>query len=200
MRIGLTARRTVTVKEQEFELPHASCAVATTMFVVSIGKAVPEGGEEVTVTLLQTSEAIIDQVTMTFVSQVNMTMLLGQVICGGVVSCTVMVCEHSVLKLVQQSLAFQVRVTTRGQAAWLVTVLTVSMVGAVGQQSLVAVGWSNDHDVPHWTVLLDEQVMVGGADVTVTVLEQYANCPRQLVYSQKYWITVGQDDELVITL
>jgi hypothetical protein len=38
------------------------------------------------------------------------------------------------------------------------------------QQLSVAVGGSNVHGVPHWTVLLGEQVSVGGVEsTTVTV-------------------------------
>jgi hypothetical protein len=104
-----TGRRIATVKMQLFVLPHASRAVAVTVFVVFGRNAVPEGGTEVTVTLLHVSVAKMDQNTMALVLQVKTTMLVGQVIVGGVVSTTVTVCEQVEL-LLQQSVACQVRV------------------------------------------------------------------------------------------
>jgi hypothetical protein len=67
-----TGRRSSTRKVQLFVFPQASRAVRVTEFVVFGQKAVPDGGEEVTVTLLHVSEAtLVDQVTTTgLVSQV----------------------------------------------------------------------------------------------------------------------------------
>src|SRR5208282_2383209 len=77
-------RRTVTVKVQVAMSPQASLAVANTRLVVLTGNTVPDGGEEVMVTLLQASVAVIDHVTTAFVPQVYATILLGQVIVGKV--------------------------------------------------------------------------------------------------------------------
>src|ERR1035437_10543467 len=67
-----TGRRTAAVKLQLLVLPQASCAVITTVLVVLGRNAVPEGGTELTVTLLHVSEArLVGQVTTTgLVSQV----------------------------------------------------------------------------------------------------------------------------------
>ena len=52
-----TGRRIVTVKLQEFVLLHASRAVAKTVLVVLGRNVEPDGGTEVTFTLLQVSVA-----------------------------------------------------------------------------------------------------------------------------------------------
>src|SRR5436190_5340699 len=106
-RIG---RRTATVKLQELMLPQSSRAVAMTVLVVFGRNNEPDGGEEVTVTLLHASVAMIDHVTMVaFESHVSTTMLLGHVIVGGTVSRLVTTCEQ-VIVLLQQSIICQIRV------------------------------------------------------------------------------------------
>ena len=86
LRVG---RRTTTRKLQLLVLPQASVATAVTRLVVSRLKKLPEGGVEVTVTELQVSVAVTDQLTGTLVLHVMTRMLLGHVIVGGAVSTTV---------------------------------------------------------------------------------------------------------------
>src|SRR5262245_47134824 len=105
-----TGRCTITRKLQVLVLPQSSVAVTWTVFVPH-GNAVPDGGEETTVTLvLQLSLVITDQTMIGFVTQVVTTMFDGQVIIGGVVSTRVTVWLQ-VAVLLQQSNAIQVRVT-----------------------------------------------------------------------------------------
>ena len=86
--------------------------------------------------------------------------------------------------LVQQSVAFQVRVMSHGQEP-LVTVLKTVIVTLVPQQMSEAVGESNDQLEPHSTVLLVAQVMTGGSGVlTVTSRVQELVWPWQSVASQ----------------
>ena len=100
-------------------LPQASTACAETELVEFTGNEVPEGGIEVTVTLLQESVAVIVQVTMVFEAQVYTTMLLGQIIVGGLVSTTITVCEQ-VLLLPHRSVASHVCVAVSVQPVMLV--------------------------------------------------------------------------------
>src|SRR5512143_3605322 len=101
-------RRTMTRKLQVLELPHASVATAVTVLVPWVNKE-PDGGDEATVTELQVSVAVMDQLTAIFVQQVRTRILDGQMIVGGMVSLMVTVWLQLML-LVQQSLASQVRV------------------------------------------------------------------------------------------
>ena len=87
---------TVTVKLQVAVLPEASVAVQVTV-VTPVGKQLPEGGVQTTVTPGQLSEAVV----VKFVTvQGSLTladtavMFAGQVMTGGCVSCTVMVKEQ----------------------------------------------------------------------------------------------------------
>src|SRR5215831_8185256 len=111
MKIGpRTGRRTATVNEQVLVLPQPSVAMAMTVLVVFGRNNEPDGGDDVTVTLLQASVAMIDHVIMVaFVSHVSTTILLGQMIDGGVVSTIVTLCEQLAV-LLQQSIACHVRV------------------------------------------------------------------------------------------
>src|SRR5262245_60254094 len=83
LRVG---RSTITWKLQLFVLPQASVATTLTTFVVFRLKRLPEGGEEVTVTDVHASVAMIDQLTGTLLQQVITVMLDGQIIVGGLVS------------------------------------------------------------------------------------------------------------------
>ena len=67
-----TGRRTATVKLQLLVLPQASCAVITTVLVVLGENAVPEGGVDLSVTVLHVSAA-------TLVGHVTTTGLVSQV-------------------------------------------------------------------------------------------------------------------------
>src|SRR5262249_46659225 len=120
-------------------------------------KNVPEGGEDVTVTELHASVAVMDQVTEMLVLHVRTIMFDGQKIVGLFVSLMVTVWLQ-VAELVQQSAARQVRVIEHP----LVTVPTMLMVTLEAQQASYAVGLSKDQAVPHWTVLLVGQVILGG--------------------------------------
>ena len=102
---GSTGRRIATVKVQLLLLPQASVAVAVTVLVVLARNVEPEGGDEVTVTLLHVSVAVTDQLTNTLLRHVSTTMFDGQVMEGGLVSTTVTVCEQGELTLLQQSMA-----------------------------------------------------------------------------------------------
>src|ERR1039458_9502671 len=97
---------------------------------------------------------------------------------GGVVSTTVTVWLHSAW-LVHASTAVQVRVAVKvlPQVA-LVTVPTMLTTGAAPHTS-VAVGASNVQAVPHSTVLLGTQVMVGGVwSFTVMVCDYIGTTAR----------------------
>src|ERR1035437_2571384 len=97
------------------------------------------------------------------------TVLLGtQVMLGGVVSTTVTVCVQ-VLKLVQQSSAFQIRLITHGQVPFVLVLLTVTAT-LVPQQASEAVGGLKFQVEPHWTVMLGAQVMTGGGGGTPLAL------------------------------
>ena len=106
LRVG---RRTITWKLQLLVLPQASVAVATTVLVLFRLKRLPEGGEEVTVTDVHASVAIMDQVTETLLQQVITVMLDGQKIVGLLVSLIVTIWLQLML-LLQQSVACQVRI------------------------------------------------------------------------------------------
>lgn len=156
-------------------LPQPSVAVATTVLVEFDRNTEPEGGVEVTVTLLHVSVAVIDHVTMVLVLQVETTMLLEQKMVGGVVSTTVTVCEQGLL-LVQQSVARHVRVMIWGQLGLLVIVLMTVIVTFVPQQASTAVGWPKVQALPHSTILLLAQVMTGG--VVSTTVTFWVQTPR----------------------
>src|SRR5206468_1472353 len=87
----------------------------------------------------------------------------AQVSSAGVVSFTVTVWEQE-LELLQQSVTRQVRVRVMPtpQGVPLVRVLNTVMVTLVPQQLSVAVGLSKVQMAPHWTVLLEAQVRLGG--------------------------------------
>ena len=103
-------RSTRMVKSHVLVLPQASVATTCTVFVVPRTKVEPDGGVEVTVTLvLQSSVAITDQVTTTLVRHVSTIMLVGQTSLGGKVSTTRTVCVQGRLRFWQQSIATQVR-------------------------------------------------------------------------------------------
>src|ERR1035437_3937944 len=112
------------------------------------------------------------------------TVLLGtQVMLGGVVSTTVTV-SVQVMKLVQQSSAFQIRLITHGQAP-LVPVLLRVTATLVPQQASEAVGGVKFQVEPHWTVMLGAQVMTGGVvSTTLTCRVQLLVWPRQSVAFQ----------------
>jgi hypothetical protein len=83
-------RSTVTLKSHVLVLPQPSVATTWTFVVVPRANTLPDGGVEVTVMLvLQLSVATTVQVTIAFVLHVSMTMFVGQVIVGGMVSTTV---------------------------------------------------------------------------------------------------------------
>jgi hypothetical protein len=163
-----TGRTTETLNVHVLVLPQASVAVQRMVLVEFAGNDEPDGGAEVIVTLLHTSVAVTVQKTGTaLVPQVFTTILLGQMIVGGVVSTTVTICLQ-LAALLQQSTAVQVRTTISGQAGLLVTVLATEIDTFVPQQASEAVGGSNVQAVPHWTVLLVAQVITGGV-VSTTV-------------------------------
>ena len=96
-------------------------------------------------------------------------MVLGQTISGAAVSMVVTVWRQ-VAELAHGSVALQVRVALKlPPASGLVTVLTMAMVTLVPLQVSMAVGVSKLHVLPHWTVLLVAQVMMGEA-VSTTVI------------------------------
>jgi len=83
-------RSTVTLKSQVLVFPQLSVAVTCTLVVVPRANTLPDGGVDVIVIfVLQLSVASTVQVTMAFVPHVSMTMFVGQVIVGGMVSTTV---------------------------------------------------------------------------------------------------------------
>jgi hypothetical protein len=102
--------------------------VAVTVLVVLARNVEPEGGVEVTVTLLQVSDAVIVHDTTTLESQVKTTMLLGQRIVGGVVSTTVIVCVQTTVRP-RQSVYLQTIVITCGQVPFVDTLPTVTGLG-----------------------------------------------------------------------
>jgi len=107
----------------------------------------------------------------------------GQVTTGGVVSITVTVWLH-VAKLVQQSIACQVRVTELEQKleAPLVTVLRTVTITLVPQHASIAVGGLNDHVEPHCTILFDAQISTGGVvSVIMMVCAHVAELLQQSV-------------------
>jgi len=190
-------RTIATVKEQLVLLLHPSVAVTCTVFVVPSAKELPEGGVETTVTGLQESPAVTDQVTISLVLHVTITMLLGQVIVGGMVSTTVTVCVQSVV-LVQQSVACQVRLMICGQTPEVELLMTV-IVTLVPQHASVAEGGSKVQAVPHCTVLLVAQVRTGGVVSTiVTVCAQVARLVQQSTASQVRCTITEQPFPLVI--
>jgi hypothetical protein len=135
-----------------------------TVLVVFAWNAVPDGGVDVTVTLLQASVATTLHVTMMLLVQVNAVMFDGQTMDGGVVSTTVTVWEQLVL-LVQQSVATHVRVIVEKHGPWeLVIVPATVIMTFVPQQASVAPGGSKVHAVPHSTTLLVAQVSTGGVE------------------------------------
>src|SRR5437867_12759915 len=87
-RVGL---RTMTRKLQLLVLPQPSVATAVTVLVVPRLNKLPEAGVEVTVTEVQASVAMIDQLTGTLELQVITRMFEGQVIAGRLVSLSVRV-------------------------------------------------------------------------------------------------------------
>ena len=89
---------------------------------------------------------------------------------GGVVSTMVTVWLH-MIELLQQSMAFQVRVTLTGQiAAAFVIVLTMVMERLVPQQASMAVGGVKDQGVLHCTVKSGAHVNTGGCVSTSVML------------------------------
>jgi hypothetical protein len=192
---GLT---TAMVNEHEFVLPHASLATHKTVLVVLAWNAVPDGGDEVTVTLLQVSVAVTDQVTMMLLVQVVTTMFVGQTMLGGLVSTTVTVWLQ-METLLQTSIACHVRVINCGQLPFVIVPTTV-MVTFVPEQVSKAVGASKVHAVPHCTILLVAQVSDGGViSTTVTICVQVTDCPRQSLTVQMA-VTICGQMPLVTTL
>lgn len=107
---------TVTVKLQLDELPAASVAVACTV-VVPTGKLEPDKWSVLTDAAEQLSLAPTVNVTgAAQVPAIALTvMLAGQLMTGGVLSITVIVCDALAL-LLEASLAVNVRVITNGLA------------------------------------------------------------------------------------
>src|ERR1051326_682336 len=110
-------------------------------------------------------------------------MLEAQVSTGGVVSLFVTVWLH-VAELLQQSVARQVRVIVPGHGVGLlVMVLSTVMATFVPQQPSSAVGGSKVQALPHWTVLLGAQVIIGGVVSTIVTvwLQRGEAFPQQSV-------------------
>ena len=94
------ARFTVTVKVQVAEFPHASATILVTV-VLPTGKAKPLGGTLTIVLTAQLSVAVTLNITLlqhTPGPTLTVTSL-GQLICGGVLSWTVIVCAQLALLL-----------------------------------------------------------------------------------------------------
>jgi hypothetical protein len=118
------------------------------------------------------------------------TMLLGQLITGGLVFSTVTTWLQVAL-LLQQSVASQVRMMTCGQTP-LVTV-SITVIVTLLQHASKAVGASKLHAVPHSTVLLVAHISTGGLVFsTVTVWLQVALLPQASVISQVWVMICGQ--------
>ena len=169
-----TGRRTVTVNEQEAVLLQASRATSVTVLVVFGRKNVPDGGDDVTVTLVQASVAFEGQKTCTLLLQVVTVMLDGHTMVGGFVSTTETNCVQRSDRLVQQSVACQMpRHIVRHGPTTVALVLVSRIVRFVPQQLSVAVGGSKTQLVPHSTVLFVAQVIIGGVvSFTVTYCVQ----------------------------
>jgi len=106
-------RSTVTLKSHVLVLPQPSVATTWTLVVVPRANTLPDGGVDVTVMLvLQLSDASTVQVTIALVLHVSMTMLVGQVIVGGMVSTTCTRCVQARLVFWQQSIATYMREIT----------------------------------------------------------------------------------------
>jgi hypothetical protein len=103
-------------------------------------------------------------------------LLLEQVITGGVVSTTVTVWLHVLLRL-EQSTASQVRVMVSEHWLPLVTVSKTLTVTLEPQQRSKAAGASKVQTEPHSTVLLVEQVMTGGVVSTVVTVAEADELP-----------------------
>jgi hypothetical protein len=116
----------------------------------------------------------------------------GQLIVGGIVSVMVTVCEQMTV-LPQQSLMshWRVVVCVQGVPKGGLVNCTV-IVTFVPQHASNAVGASNVHAVPHWTVLFGAQATTGGAvSVTITVWLQVAVLPQQSTACQlRVWVRV----------
>src|SRR2546427_7172588 len=109
-------------------------------------------------------------------------LLVTQVRVGGVRSCTVTVWLHSAV-LPQASVARQVRVASKVLPQWPVKLVTVpTMVTVTLPQASLAVGALNDQAMPQSTVLLGEQLRIGGGwSSTGTVLLHSAGFPPSVL-------------------
>jgi hypothetical protein len=159
---------------------------------VDIEWKMSDAGDDVMVTLLQASVAADVQGTSMFVSQVNTVTLVGNKMnTGGRVS-TMVTVRVQMVELLQQSVAFQVWVTTLLQAVPLAE-LPINTTETLVQHREMTAGGLVGNGSLHWTMIFEHK-SVGPEGITWMTRVQLVTLPQQSIacHVWKIWPPLAQ--------